>query len=132
MIESVDIERLASDKAFRNALLERTVRESVSRQIRELREWKGWTQAELGMRLNTTASCIARLENPRSKSAPRISTLLAIAAVFDVALMIRFVSWDKFLIIMGESVIWVDSETEIRRLQEWADEQSEVFTNVTG
>lgn len=120
MDQPVDIEKLASDKAFRDAFLEKTLRESISRQIKGLRAWKGWTQEELAAKLNTRASCIARLENPLSKSAPRISTLLEIAAVFDVALMIRFVGWDRFLIVMAERVIWVDSETEIRRLQEWA------------
>lgn len=120
MNETADIDKLINDKAFRAALLEKTVRESISRQIKELREWKNWTQTELARRLNTRPRCIARLENPLSKSAPRISTLLAIAAVFDVALIIRFVSWDKFLIIMSERVVWADSETEICRLREWA------------
>lgn len=123
MSHIVDIEKLAKDKAYRSALLERTVRESISYQIKELREWKGWTQEELARRLDTQPSAIARLENPRSKSLPRISTLLAIAAVFDVALMIRFVSWGKFLVLMNEQAIWLDSETEIRRLQEWAESE---------
>lgn len=77
--------------------------------------WNSW-------RLEHSAT-IARLENPNSKHLPRISTLLAIAAVFDVALMIRFVPWGKFLILMGERVIWVESEEEIRRMQEWAGEE---------
>lgn len=124
MSETVDIEKLTNDKAFRDAFLAKTVRESISRQIRELRDWKGWTQEELARRLNTQANAIARLENPRSKSVPRISTLLAIAAVFDVALMIRFAPWDKFLIVMAERVVWVDSEAEIGRLQEWAGSEA--------
>lgn len=119
-MSDIDIEKLANDKAFRKALLEKTVRESIAQQIRELRQWKGWTQEELARRIDTKQSVIARLERPRDKDCPRISTLLAIAAVFDVALIIRFVPWSKFLILMGERILWVESEEEIRRMQEWA------------
>jgi len=125
MIESIDIDRLINDKAFRAAFLEKSVRESISRQIKELREWKDWTQAELAQRLNTRASAIARLENPRSKNAPRIATLLAIAAVFDVALMVRFESWSKFLLIVPEKILWLGSEEELRRLREWSEQRGD-------
>jgi transcriptional regulator with XRE-family HTH domain len=119
-MQTVDIEKLASDKAFRDALMEKIVRESIAKQIRDLRAWKGWTQEELAGRLNAKQSVIARLENPNNKHLPRVSTLCAIAAVFDVALMIRFERWDKFLVVMGEDVLWGEAE-DWAKLHEWAN-----------
>lgn len=126
MSEVVDIERLTNDKAFRDALLEKTVRESIAKQIRELRQWKGWTQAELAKRLNTKPNAISRLEDSQNNHLPRISTLCAIAAVFDVALMVRFAPWDKFLVVMGEDVLWGEGEDWLK-LKEWAGEEKEAL-----
>jgi ribosome-binding protein aMBF1 (putative translation factor) len=118
---TIDIEKLTTDKAFRDALMEKIVRESIAKQIRDLRAWKGWTQEELAKRLETKASVIARLENPDNPHLPTVSTLCKIAAVFDVALMVRFERWDKFLVVMGEDVLWGENE-DWAKLQEWAVE----------
>lgn len=86
-----------SEKDFRNIWSDRKLRWSIAKQIRALRESKGWSQAELARRIESHPSIISGLEDPTSESWPTLSTLQRIAAAFDVALSVRFVAWSEFL-----------------------------------
>jgi transcriptional regulator with XRE-family HTH domain len=54
-----------------------------------MRDREDWSQQELATRAGMTQNAISRLENPFYGKAT-ISTLKRIAAVFDVALVVRF------------------------------------------
>ena len=72
------------------------VRASIAYQIRTLRMVRGWTQEELASRAKLSTPTISRLEDASGES-PQISTLTAVANAFDVALFIRFESWEAFV-----------------------------------
>lgn len=61
-------------------------------QIKALREKVGLTQEELAESVGVKESTIIQLENPNYKC-HSLETLKALAAVFDVALVVRFVSF---------------------------------------
>lgn len=72
------------------------VRTSIALQIRHLRENSDISQSDLAGRIGTHQSAISRLENTDYGRAS-VQTLLDIAVALDVALVVRFVSYDEFL-----------------------------------
>jgi transcriptional regulator with XRE-family HTH domain len=68
----------------------------IPHQIRALREQRGWSQSELGRRTKKPPNVINRLENPES-GLNTIRTCLELASAFDVALIVKFVSFSRFL-----------------------------------
>ncbi|MGH9790429.1 MAG: helix-turn-helix domain-containing protein [Candidatus Acidiferrales bacterium] len=63
-------------------------------QTRALRDREGWSQEKLASKVGMTQNQISRLENP-SYGKATITTLKRIAAVFDVALVVRFVPFSQ-------------------------------------
>ncbi len=85
------------DKAFRDAYVESHVRSGLAFQIRALREARNLSQHELGtLAGGKSQSAIARLENP-DYGKFSLTTLLELASAFDIALLIRFVSFSNLL-----------------------------------
>jgi transcriptional regulator with XRE-family HTH domain len=86
------------DKAYRDAYVVSHIRVGIPYQIRALREQEGrkWSQSELGRRMRKPPNVISRLEDPEY-SRHTISTLLELASAFDVALLVKFVSYSRFL-----------------------------------
>jgi hypothetical protein len=86
------------DKAYRDAYVESHVKIGIPHQIRALREQEDrkWSQAELGRRTHKPANVICRLEDPEY-GRHTIRTLLEIGAAFDVALLVKYVSYSRFL-----------------------------------
>jgi len=76
--------------------VEEYIKNAVAFQVAALREKRGWTQAQLGRRAEKPQNVISRIENPEYGKAT-IRTLLDIAAAFDVALSVRFVSFSDLL-----------------------------------
>ncbi len=89
------IEKLRN-KAYRDAYVRARIDIGIPHQIRALREQRGWSQSELGRRSGKPANVINRLENPES-GGNTIRTCLEMAAAFDVALLVKFVSYSRFL-----------------------------------
>lgn len=87
-----------SEKAFRNAYNSDQVRTGIAIQMRSMREQveRNWTQSELGGLMGKPQPTIARLEDP-DYGRVTLTTLLEVAAAFDVALLVQFVEWDDFL-----------------------------------
>jgi transcriptional regulator with XRE-family HTH domain len=85
-----------ADKEFRHAYAARHITTGIAYQIRALREQRGWSQAELGRQAGKPQSVISRLESP-DYGKLSVQTLLELAAAFDVALMVRFVSFSDLL-----------------------------------
>jgi len=92
-----------SDKEFRDALVDAEVRRGIPVQIREIREARGWSQADLGQRIGMPQNNISRMENTR-ETYLSIPTLLKLAAAFDVALLVKFVPYSELL-------RWVDNHS---------------------
>ena len=63
-------------------------RRQLARRIRELREGRRFSQAELAARAHTTQSAIARLESGRST--PRLDLLQKIASALGLRLSVDF------------------------------------------
>lgn len=91
------VEKL-QEKAYRDAYVEAHVKVGIPHQIRALREQeeRKWSQAELGRRSGKPANVISRLEDPES-GGNTIRTCLEMASAFDVALVVKFVSYSRFL-----------------------------------
>lgn len=123
------------EKAYRDAYVEAHVKVGIPYQIRALREQEGrrWSQAELGRRAKKPSNVISRLEDPEY-GRHTIRTLLELASAFDVALVVKFVSFGRFLKefedVSPESLgaSSFTSDLELSRIAETAT--ADVLTNV--
>lgn len=100
-IAEIDLRQLAEDlhgKDFRDAYLDSSLCWIVRTQVRLIREDRGWSQEELAEKAGISFPTINRIENLQITSfAPKIGTLLKIAAAFDCALIVRFEAWSDYL-----------------------------------
>lgn len=119
------VEKLTTDKKFRDAYVFENVRNSIPFQIRALRDERDWTQADLGLATQKPRNVITRLENPNS-NIPNLNTLLEIASGFDAALIVKIVPFSR-LVKEYEDVsskalyaASVTDEKEQERLNKWA------------
>jgi transcriptional regulator with XRE-family HTH domain len=86
---------------YRHGLVEGHAKDTIAFQVRQLRKARGWEQRDLARELGNPnlQPMISRYENP-DYGRYSISTLLDLAAAFDVALVVRFapfselVEWD--------------------------------------
>ena len=83
------------DEESRHLRNESQINIGIPFQLRAMREMRGWTQHELAEKLGTTQNTISRLESSKAH-APNASTLLRLAAAFDVALLVRFAPFSDF------------------------------------
>jgi len=89
------------DEEYRRAFVEGHTTDTIAFQLRAMRKAEGWEQKDVAERLGNRnlQPMISRYENP-DYGKYSISTLLELAAVFDVALAVRFapfselVEWD--------------------------------------
>lgn len=84
------------DKIYRDAYVASNLGSGIAFQILYNREARHWTQEELGKKTGQPQNGIARLENP-FYGRFTIKTLLKIASAFDVALLVKFVPFSRFL-----------------------------------
>lgn len=89
--------RLYKDsKKFRQQWGRDSLYMAIAIQIREIRRQRGWSQAELGKRAGMAQSRIAVLESGVYQNLG-VKTLSRIAAAFDCALRVEFVSHKDFI-----------------------------------
>jgi transcriptional regulator with XRE-family HTH domain len=89
------------DPEYRRGLVEAHAKDTIAFQVRQLRKVRGWEQRDLARELGNPKlqPMISRYENP-DYGRYSITTLLELAAAFDVALVVRFapfselVEWD--------------------------------------
>lgn len=85
-----------ADKDFRDAFVEENIKTGLALQIRALREKAKLSQPALAKMAGKTQSVISRLEDPNYGKFT-IRTLLDLARAFDVALLVKFVSFSKLV-----------------------------------
>jgi transcriptional regulator with XRE-family HTH domain len=88
--------RKLKNKVFREAFMSARVAAAVGGQIANIREKRGWTQGKLARRARMKQSRISLLEKADYESFS-FTTLKRIAAAFDLAVIIQFVSFRDFL-----------------------------------
>jgi len=90
--------KLRKSKEARARFVESNLDRTLAYQIRSLREREHWTQAEFADRLgiNHPNNVSARLENPHY-GRHTLSTLKKIAATCDVALVVWYVPFSRFV-----------------------------------
>ncbi len=91
----LEVEKL-KEKEYRDSYVNESIRIGIPYQIRALREQRELTQEQLGKIAGKPRNVISRLENP-SSGKPSLQTLLDLAAAFDVALLVKFVPFSRFL-----------------------------------
>jgi len=84
------------DREEREAYLESCLEQDVAWQIRLNRERRDMSQKELANLVGTQQSSIARAEDP-AYGKHSLSMLVRIAHAFGCALLVRFVSYGRFL-----------------------------------
>lgn len=83
------------DRDYRDSYIASTTRTGISAQIRYMRTQRGLTQRQLGALADKTQSAIARLEK-RDHGRITVQSLIDMARAFDVALVIKMVSINRF------------------------------------
>jgi len=86
------------DPEYRRAFVEGHATDTIAFQLRAMRKKKAWEQKDVAEKLGNRKlqPMISRYENP-DYGKYSISTLLDLAAVFDVALAVRFVPFSELL-----------------------------------
>ena len=97
MNESADrIRREFENPEYRHAYAESRLNTALAAQIVFLREQRGWTQEQLGLRAGMPQSAISRIESV-DYAKWNVTTLRKLARAFDITVNISFESFGEFL-----------------------------------
>lgn len=86
----------ANDTDFVKAYVEDALRRRIAHQIRALREAKGWSQKDLGERMDKPQGNVSRMEDPEYGKWS-LSTLFEYGRTVGVAPFFEFISYDEFM-----------------------------------
>lgn len=89
--------RLTNSKEHRDAFVASHIKEGLPFQIRALRKQRKWTQKDLGKKARFNQSKVSDFENPNYSSDLNLDTVKRLASAFDVALIVRFVSFGDLI-----------------------------------
>jgi transcriptional regulator with XRE-family HTH domain len=81
---------------YRHAYMAEGVRNWIARQVRLLREQRGWSQEQLGQETDKPQSAISRIEDP-DYGKLTLQTLFDLAEAFDLPLLVQFANWGDWL-----------------------------------
>lgn len=87
---------LNESKENRDEFVRRMIVSSVVQQVRSMMAGRGWTQADLAEQSGVSTARISEILNGDALQAS-LSTLKKLAAAFDVALEIRFCSFNELI-----------------------------------
>lgn len=116
---------------YRKGFVEGHAKDTIAFQIRQLRKTEGWDQSDLARELGNPKlqPMISRYENP-DYGRYSITTLLELAAAFDVALVVRFapfselVEWDFKSTPQTLAPATYSNDKRLSALTKWAQEPS--------
>jgi transcriptional regulator with XRE-family HTH domain len=83
-------------KEYREALAIEHVNTTLAIQIRKMRENHQWKQSDLAARLDKHQETVSQWENP-DYGRHSMTTLKALAAAFDVALLVKFIPFSELV-----------------------------------
>src|ERR1700734_3932194 len=94
----LDLLRALKNSEYRRGFVEGHAKDTIAFQIRRLRKARDWEQRDLARELGNSKlqPMISRYENP-DYGKYSITTLLELAAVFDVALVVRFAPFSELI-----------------------------------
>ncbi|MPZ78424.1 MAG: hypothetical protein GEU77_18115 [Deltaproteobacteria bacterium] len=84
------------NKKYRDSYVASHISVGIPHQIRALRAQRGWNQKKLGAKANKKQNVISRMEDP-NYGKYSLSSLLDIASACDVALLVKFVPFSRFI-----------------------------------
>jgi len=90
------IQNSLASKEYREALAVEHVNTTLAIQIRKMREYYQWSQSDLASLLGKHQETISQWENP-DYGRHSITTLKALAATFDVALLVKFIPFSELV-----------------------------------
>ena len=93
---SKDILDSFRDRDYRHKFIQSLLAKNISHQVRKLRKDKDWTQVDLAQSSDKPQSVISRIESV-GYGKLTLKTIYDISKAFDVAVMIRFVSFSDFI-----------------------------------
>lgn len=121
----ITLEQLESlnDREFRHLYVSDSIREMLAAQIRDMREERGWSQAELGEKVGMAQPRVSLLEDP-DYSGLNLKTLKRLGKAFDVALLVEWVSFRERLERIQERVethipSYAEDLADARRISTW-------------
>lgn len=85
-----------SRKGYRDEYVADHVRTHIAYQIKAIREQRGWNQGEFAEVIGKPQSVVCRLESP-DYGKPTLNSLFEVASAFDVGLVVKFVTFPRFL-----------------------------------
>lgn len=85
-----------ASKPFREQFVTTSLSMAIAVQVRESRTQRGWTQHALAKKAGLSQATITRLELGTTIDCT-VATLCKVAAAFECALMIRFISHSEFI-----------------------------------
>ena len=84
------------DKEYRDAYVFEHICTGIPFQIRALRKQRGWNQEKLAIESGKRQGVISEIEN-EEEGRFQLRKLMDLASAFDVALLVKFVPYSKFL-----------------------------------
>ncbi len=84
------------DRDYRPEFVSESINVGLAFQIRQMRESRGWTQEDLARGTGKAQETISAWES-QDYGRYSLSTLKTLAAAFDVALLVRFVSFTELV-----------------------------------
>lgn len=93
---SKNLSEKLSNKEYRSAYTDESVKITLPFQIKAMREQRGWSQADLAEKAGMKPNAISRLESVDYGNFT-INTLLKLAHAFDCALFVKFTTFNNLL-----------------------------------
>jgi transcriptional regulator with XRE-family HTH domain len=100
-----------SNREYRHAYMMEGVKSWIARQVRALREQRGWSQGDLARESGKRQSAISRIEDP-DYGQLTLQTLFDLAQAFDIPLLVQFAEWPDWLNRMEDvATEWLQKES---------------------